>query len=399
MRVLCITNLFPNPAQPGKGIFNWKQLRLLTQQASVRVISPVAWTDELRGRFRGTTAFCDRNWREWEGIAVAWCRYFYTPRVLRRHYGSFLKASLRLLVRRTIAEFQPDLIYACWAYPDGWAAARLGHEFNLPVVLKVHGSDLFLLDKFPARKLRTAEALQGADAVLGVGQALCDTAVGLGARREGCHVVREGVDPEMFFPGDRATARRELWLAPEHRRLLFVGNLVPVKAVSNLIEACGLLIREGFPVEADIIGDGPLRDELQKQIEELGLCQTVFLRGRRPAAHLPRWYRAADVFVLPSESEGVPNVLIESAACGIPFVATRVGCIPEIADLVRSELVQPHDPNALARGIQAVLADPGFDRGGPRLSSVPSVAGGVERTMQIFSEVLSRRRGAPPVIA
>src|SRR5258708_265654 len=235
MRILCITNLFPNPMQPGKGIFNWRQLRLMSEQTPVRVISPVAWIDELRGVRQGKTRFCDGSWREWEGVGVAWCRYFYTPRFLRSHYGSFLKTSIRKLVRRTIEEFRPDLVYACWAYPDGWAAGRLAREFGLPVGLKVHGSGVFLPDDFPERRPGTADGLESADAVLGVGRALGVGAVKLGAREDRCHVVCEGTDRSLFCPGDRGAARRELGLPPDARRLLFVGNLVAVKAVKNLI--------------------------------------------------------------------------------------------------------------------------------------------------------------------
>jgi teichuronic acid biosynthesis glycosyltransferase TuaC len=82
----------------------------------------------------------------------------------------------------------------------------------------------------------------------------------------------------------------------------------------------------------------------------------VTLAGRRPHAELPDWYRASDLAVLPSYSEGLPNVLREAVACGRPFVATRVGGIPEIADPSYSRLVSPGSPPELADAIRAMLA-------------------------------------------
>src|SRR5262249_19186984 len=79
--------------------------------------------------------------------------------------------------------------------------------------------------------------------------------------------------------------------------------------------------------------------------------------GSRPQDELPDWYRASDLTVLPSRSEGLPNVLRESLACGTPFVASRVGGIPEIAGDGAGRLVTPGDPVALAEGIALALAE------------------------------------------
>src|SRR5258708_2536358 len=89
IRILCVTNLFPNPLQPGKGIFNFRSLKLISQKMPLRVISTLAWTDELRAGRQNRGAFCDQKWRDWEGVPVAWSRYYFTPLVLRRYYGSF----------------------------------------------------------------------------------------------------------------------------------------------------------------------------------------------------------------------------------------------------------------------------------------------------------------------
>jgi glycosyltransferase involved in cell wall biosynthesis len=99
------------------------------------------------------------------------------------------------------------------------------------------------------------------------------------------------------------------------------------------------------------VGDGPLRGALEAAAADRGLADAVSFVGAQPHERLPDWYRAADLTVLPSRSEGLPNVLRESLACGTPFVASRVGGIPEIAEEGSSLLVAPGDPEALAGAI------------------------------------------------
>ncbi len=130
--------------------------------------------------------------------------------------------------------------------------------------------------------------------------------------------------------------------------LLFVGNLVRVKGLDVLLEACSALARRAVNFKCYLVGPGPLRSELEVQITKLGLEGRVELLGDQPNGELPEWFRAADLFVLPSRSEGLPTVLLESLACGTPFVASCVGGIPELANLGPCKLVRPGDSEQLA---------------------------------------------------
>jgi glycosyltransferase involved in cell wall biosynthesis len=116
------------------------------------------------------------------------------------------------------------------------------------------------------------------------------------------------------------------------------------------------------------VGEGPLKTALQQQAQSLGLSERVTFHGSIAHADLPAWFRAADVLVLPSRSEGVPNVLLEAAGCGLPFVASDVGGIPEIAELGQSRLVPPEEPALLAQAIESMLqaGRDGVNRRGPR---------------------------------
>ena len=207
MRVLALTNLYPNPRQPHRATFNRHQLRILGERTPVRIIAPIAWTDEWRlGRL-------DSRRREQDGLLVEHPRYWFPPRLFRGSYGRCFEASVRAAFRRAVVEFRPEIIFAPWAYPDGWAAGRLAHAAGLPCVVQVHGSDVLLLDEHPARRRPTAEALRSADGIVAVSQDLANRVVELGADRDRVRVIYDGVDPGIFRPGAKDDARARLGIS------------------------------------------------------------------------------------------------------------------------------------------------------------------------------------------
>jgi glycosyltransferase involved in cell wall biosynthesis len=358
MRILALTNLYPNPFQPQRATFNRHQFRLLNERHPLRVIAPILWADERRARRAGAPPLPPGRRVVHDGITVDHPRYWYTPKVLRGMYGRFFLWSVRRTFRAVADEFRPDLVLASWAYPDGWAAVRLAHQLGLPVVLKIHGSDVRLAGTWAGRLDGTAEALRRADGVVAVSQDLADRAIELGADPGWTRVVVNGVDRETFSPGDRAAARAAVGWRADVRHLLFVGNLMPVKGVDVLLDACTRLAERVGAWELHLVGDGEMRGRLAGQADRAGIADRVRFHGIRPHDELPDWFRAADLVVLASRSEGIPNVLLEAAACGTPFVATRVGGVPEIADQGACRLVPPEDPEQLAAAIADVLANP-----------------------------------------
>ena len=355
MRILAITNLFPTPRHPNRAPFNRQQFAALAAEHELRVIAPVPWTaaapDALRSRsaspLRSSTRLTDR-------IISEHPLYVFPPRLCRSSYGHCYRASIRPTFDRTVAHWRPDVILACWTYPDAWAAVQLARAAELPVAVKIHGSDL-LLARGP-RLRGSIEAMTRADAVIAVSRHLADHALRLGIAPGKIHIVRNGVDADLFRPGDRDESRRILGLPPEEKLLLFVGNLVPVKGVDVLIRALAHLARQGQRPRCLIIGAGPLREKLRAQAARSGLDAQIEFLGPRPLAQLPHYYRAANLLVLPSRSEGIPNVLLEAAACATPSVATRVGGIPEIA--APDSLATPGDAQDLAGRIAAQLRSP-----------------------------------------
>ena len=400
MRVLALTNLYPSPLLPHRAPFNRDLLRLLARDHEVRVIAPIEWVDEIRARRRGAGGLPRDRVVELDGLTVAHPWYFYPSRVLRGYYGHFYRTCVRRAFSQAIAEFRPDIVFTAWAYPDGWAGVQLARRYGLPVVVLVHGSDVLLGGVIPGRSGRTREALRSADGVVAVSQDLASHLVRMGVRPDRVRVNYLGIDRDLFCPGPRDEAREKLGLPGSAAQLLFIGNLVPVKAVHDLIAASAILKANGRAFHLNIVGQGVLRETLERQVADVGLGSSVTFRGSLPRHALPDWYRAADLLVLPSLSEGVPTVVMEAAACGLPFVATRVGGTAEIAHIGQSRLVEPGRPQELAEAIAVELERPRSSSPGPgprrREESAAEIGQYLTEVAARWATAGRRRSIAPP---
>jgi glycosyltransferase involved in cell wall biosynthesis len=355
MRVLAMTSLFPNPYQPVLWSPNRLQLSWLAKKVPVRVIAPIPWTTERAGRHRSGNLTKETRRFTIDNLDVEQPTYWFPPGVWRSSYGRWFRWSVRSVFERAVREFQPTVIFAYWAYPDGWAAVKLGHEHNLPVVIQVMGSDVLQLAHVKGRTAGTAEALREADGVWAVSQDLANHVIQFGAKPERVKLIYDGVDTSRFHPGSQAEARARLGLDPTKKIILFVGNLVPVKAIDRLLLATEQLATRRSDLHVAILGQGDLQPKLESLTATLQCRSMITFYGSKPQETLPDWYRAADVFALPSDSEGVPNVLLEASACGLPYVASHVGGIHEIADRGHGTLVPVGDVTALAAALEQVL--------------------------------------------
>ncbi|HVX15427.1 MAG TPA: glycosyltransferase [Pirellulales bacterium] len=357
MRILAITNLYPRPGHERMAAFNRQQFRALAERHELRVIAPVPWQEVLKDRLTGRAT--PSHYINGDGIHVDHPIFYYLPRVRSHRWGEYYLRSIRPIVERRIEQFRPDVMLACWAHPDGWATVKLARQAGLPVVVKVIGSDVLVLTRQPRRLEPISRTLQQASAVVAVSRDLAQHAERLGAEPFRVHVVPEGTNRELFAPGSKAEARQRLNLTPDRPIILFVGNLLESKGAALLIEACRLLRNEGTQgFQCYLIGSGRDAGKLRRLIARYTLSDCVSLPGPCAQTCLPDWYRASDVVALPSFSEGIPNVLREALECGRPFVATRVGGIPEISHPSYSRLVERGDVRALAVALAENLESP-----------------------------------------
>jgi glycosyltransferase involved in cell wall biosynthesis len=351
MRILFLSSIYPRAYAPTRGVYCASLCRALALRHEVRVVSPVGWLERLRhgsAHARGEEAAGDPP------VDFPW--YFYPPKVLRHLYGWFMWRSVRRRVLRIGETFAPDCVLSYWLHPDGEVAVRTARMLGIPSAVIVGGSDALLLPRDTVRRRSIVRVLEESDALIAVSQGLKDTLVKLGAPAGKVHVVHQGIDRNLFCPGSRKAARLRLGLPAGRKVLLWVGGLVPVKGLDVLLAACEQLRHGGDDFHLSLVGSGPLRQKLAALADRHGLSRSVSFVGPVPPRQLPDWYRAADLTVLSSWSEGIPNVLRESLACGTPFVATRVGDIAELSPETAHELVPPGDPAALAGAIHRALA-------------------------------------------
>lgn len=150
----------------------------------------------------------------------------------------------------------------------------------------------------------------------------------------------------------------ERFVRTQPKQLIFVGSLArPYKGVDVLLKAVALCAKSGMDINLTIIGDGKYRGKLERLAKRLHIDNRVNFWGKLPPG-MPifKRLREADLFVLPSFSEGLPRALLEAMACGLPCIGTRVGGIPEV--LPHEALVSPGDVKGLANKINEVLNNP-----------------------------------------
>jgi teichuronic acid biosynthesis glycosyltransferase TuaC len=328
VRVLTFTNLYPNPVQPRHGIFVEHRTRQLAAsgRATVRVVAPVPWVPSSHRAFGRYAVLAQvPSHDERSGISISHPRFLAIPKLT----GWLNPLSMALGAMPTIARLRReggdfDLIDAHFVYPDGAAAVLLGAWLGKAVVVTARGTDVneFLDYRVPRAWIRWVA--RRASALVTVSAALRERLLRLPVAPERVTVLRNGVDLELFKPLDRERVREELGL--EGPLLLSVGHLLEAKGHQFVIEALQRLPGATLVV----VGEGPMRDELQAVAERCGVAARVKWTGNVPHAALARYYAAADVTVLASKSEGMPNVLLESLACGTPVIATNVGGNAEV---------------------------------------------------------------------
>lgn len=325
------------------------------------------------------------------GVAIEYVRL---ERPVSRAFARSLEAGFR---RHGI-----DLAHShefTMAVYGAWAAWRAG----IPHVITMHGGSYY------AARLRRRVALRAAIA-LSQRTVTVSSAVAVRLARDLClrrsriTVVPNGV--HCIRP-ERSTLREELRLDRGDRLLVSVGNLYPVKGHRHLIDALALLSGGHPTLHLAIAGRGALADELCARAREHGLADRLHLLGLR--SDVAAVLAAADVFVLPSLSEGLPLALLEAMFAGRPIVATDVGEVAvALAGGEAGLLVEPGDPAALASALDRLLRDPAQgrelgERAARRAAAEYDVSRMVRRYVAVYEEVLAGggalsgfAAGAPP---
>ena len=347
MRGLFLSNLFPSVAKPNCGSFSVRQLQACGSAVDFQVMVPTPWTEYRR--------FRRELWRSNNDFDATYFPYFYTPGVLRATYGARIHKATKKLYPQ-IREFAPEFVLGSFVYPDGYAAFRVAQDLRLPFAVQALGSDIKVHGRNANRNLKIRETLAHADRVFSVSKDLAADMTSYGAGAMPVIVNYNGVDQEIFCIRDSRQCRERIGVsAHADKTILFVGNLIESKGVFELVEAIKALRANGESVQLIIIGTGSAKKQLVDHVARADLTRHVHFAGYVPNSDLADWYCAADIFCLPSYSEGVPNVIMEAIACGRPVVASRVGGIPEIVGNDNGLLIEPRSSKSLTSGLSAAL--------------------------------------------
>jgi glycosyltransferase involved in cell wall biosynthesis len=347
-RLLFLSNLFPTAAEPYRGLDNATLLHALAAHFEIRAISPrpvLPW---------GRKSFPARSGDA--PLDPRWVPSAYLPKIGSRVNHLLMAASLRHPFDQLMREYQPEVILSSWIYPDSLAALHVAHG-RVPVVAIAQGTDVHQYLKIPARRKAILKYLPHAAAVITRSRELSRILENAGFPAATLHTVYNGVDLDTFQPRNQAAARREAGLPDAGRIILFVGNFYRIKNPLLLIRAFARLAA-GDAVLV-MAGGGMLEQACRDLAAELGVAPRVIFAGRKSPEEIARLMNAADLLALPSENEGVPNVLLEALASGLPVVASRTGGIPEVLDHESlGRMAPPGDLDAFAAALEAQLAAP-----------------------------------------
>jgi len=256
-----------------------------------------------------------------------------------------------------------DVVHAHWVVPSGAMAALALGSSGPPLVVSLHGSDVFLAEKSVLARLGVRRAFRTAARVTACSRDLSERSLPLGARAAP-EVIPYGVASEVFRPNPAGgrQLRQELWLSPHAFVLFAAGRLVHKKGFEGLLDATGELRGRGRSVELVIAGKGDLEEALTRRAEELGISSHVKLVGNVDRNALPRYFAMADAVVVPSvrdsagNVDGLPNVLLEAMASAKAIVATDVAGIPEaLRSGEEGLLVSENDPAGIAGAVEELI--------------------------------------------
>ncbi|MBP7000675.1 glycosyltransferase [Amaricoccus sp.] len=270
-----------------------------------------------------------------------------------RGFGSILDAGDR---RRLAGFLRGQDVALVLAEFGGMGAAVMDvcRDLDLPLYVYFRGPDATEASRFPTMRRFYRRLFRQAAGVLAVSRFIADRVVALGCPEAKLHVSPSGADSGQFLPSAR-----------EPGRILGVGRLVPTKAPLVTLAAFARIAPRFPEARLDLVGDGPLRAEVEAAARATGLAGRIRLHGALPHDACAALMARAAVFALPSATgprgatEGFPTAIAEAMTAGVPVVATRHAGIPEhVVDGVTGRLVAEGDVAAMADALAALLADP-----------------------------------------
>lgn len=279
------------------------------------------------------------------------------------YYGAAYRALRQLLQSQSF-----DVIHVHWVIPNGPIALPLAHQYRLPLVVSLHGSDIFFALRNALFGFFARQVFRYANVVTACSPDLQAGAIRLGAEPSRTHLLPWGADPEVFKVDTKAIAPRSRWGLPlDAPILLSLGRLVRKKGIEYLIRALPTILAHHPKTQLLIAGTGPEMPVLQNWAVTLGVQRSVRFLGEIPWQDIPELLAASNIFVVPSihdergNLDGLPTTILEAMAATRPIVATDIAGIPLVVQHEYNGLLVPEgQPDALAQAIIRLLDNPGM---------------------------------------
>ena len=274
---------------------------------------------------------------------------------------TFSPMGIAYRLAKALRKIRPDVVHT-HKYKDSFIGTLVARSLGIPYVVRiVHGLPEPFMGLRNAKMVAYTAAdrlMTGwfVDRVVAVSSDIEKVLIGMyGSNRVSC--IHNGIDLEAVRVTTSREAFRRKWQIPEDAVVIgTVGRLVPVKGHVILLEATKILQASIGNVALVLVGDGPLRKDLEANAKRLGLEKSVIFAGQQDQSY--DFMNMMDVFVLPSLHEGIPMVVLEALALQRPVVATRVGGIPEVIEHGQTGfLAEPSDASSLARLLQRLVED------------------------------------------
>ncbi len=257
-----------------------------------------------------------------------------------------------------------DIINSHWVVPQGFICALVKKITGVKHVVTAHAADIFMLKRFGIiGKAVTNFIIKNSDIILPVSNYIKEKIMSLSSLPKTHAIVSMGANINKFIvTADKKVLRERLCLDNKFT-FLFVGKLIEKKGLDSLIHASKILKDKNLDFNLVIVGGGPLEQSLRYLSGSLGLMQYIKFMGWVKNDSLPDIYSASDVLVVPSifdkkgETEGLPVVIVEAMACGIPVIGSRISGIPEIvSDNENGMLFSPGEANELAQKMYEMMS-------------------------------------------
>ena len=284
-----------------------------------------------------------------ENVTVLPVNPFYLPisfwrdRIGEQHYKQVEK-----VIKENNIKF--DIVHSHIIWSAGYVGMKLKEKYNVPLIVTGHGRDVYKRPyESKLRMSNTKKILQSADRVLTVSNFMAKEIKNISDKD--AQVIPNGFVSSKFSILDKVLCRKELGLNISDKMVVSVGHIEPIKGYKYLVEASREIITKCPNLKVILIGNGPDKLVLEELVDSYGLKDNYIFTGNVPNDRISTYLNAADLFVLPSLGEGNPTVMFESLACGLPFIGTRVGGIPEIINDNCGIVIEPKDVKGLSEAL------------------------------------------------